>query len=104
MLKFSIITVCFNSSDTIESTIRSVVSQDHLNIQYIIIDGASTDNTLTIIEKFKEEISIIISEKDNGLYHAINKGILLATGDIVGIIHADDFYVNSHVISEIVDV
>ena len=100
----SIITVCYNNSETIESTIRSVISQDCKNIQYIIVDGASTDNTLSIIEKYKKDIGIIISEKDNGLYYAINKGISLATGDIIGIIHADDFYVNSRVISEVVDV
>jgi glycosyltransferase involved in cell wall biosynthesis len=101
MLKVSIITVCYNSAETIESTIRSVVSQDYNNIEYIVVDGKSTDNTLHIIEKYKSSITKLISEKDDGIYDAINKGIAVATGDIIGILHADDFYTNADVIRNV---
>ncbi|MGQ0829908.1 MAG: glycosyltransferase family 2 protein [Bacteroidota bacterium] len=98
MLKVSIITVCYNSAETIEATIRSVVSQDYNNIEYIIVDGKSTDSTLHIVEKYKDQISKVISEKDAGIYFAINKGIAAATGDIIAILHADDLYTNNEVI------
>jgi glycosyltransferase involved in cell wall biosynthesis len=101
-MKISIITVCYNSASTIETTIQSVISQDYKNIEYIIIDGSSTDGTLAIVEKYKSSISRVISEKDNGIYFAINKGINVATGDIIGILHADDFYTDKHIISKIV--
>ena len=74
-MKISIITVCFNSEKSLEKTINSVISQDYKNIEYIIIDGGSKDNTLNIIEKYKEHISTIVSEKDRGIYDGINKGI-----------------------------
>ena len=102
MLRISIITVCYNNSQTIEATIKSVVSQDYKNIEYILVDGASTDNTLQIIDRYKEQLSTIVSEKDNGIYFAINKGIALAQGDIIAILHADDFYADKTVISQVV--
>jgi glycosyltransferase len=102
MHKVSIITVCYNSASTIESTIQSVLNQDYKNIEYIIIDGKSTDATLDIIEKYKTQIHTIVSEKDKGIYDALNKGIALATGDIVAILHADDFYNSSIIISDVV--
>lgn len=101
-MKVSIITVCYNSASTIEATIRSVVSQDYKNIEYIIVDGKSQDDTLQIVEKYAEEISKVVSEKDEGIYFAINKGIALATGDIIGILHADDFYTHEKIISGVV--
>lgn len=103
MLKVSIITVCFNSSETIEDTIQSVISQNYKNIEYIIVDGQSTDNTLAIIEKHKSNISRIISEKDKGIYDALNKGIMNATGELIAILHADDIYTSTDVISDVVD-
>jgi glycosyltransferase len=103
MAKISIITVTYNSAQTLEHTIQSVLSQTYSNIEYIIVDGKSTDNTLEIIEKYKNKISQFISEKDDGLYHAINKGIELATGDIIGILHADDFYINENVLSKVTE-
>ncbi len=104
MLKVSVITVCYNSATTIEKTIQSVISQDYDNIEYIIVDGLSKDNTLQVVEQYKNKISKIISEKDDGIYFAINKGIAVATGDIVALIHADDFYTNDKIISGVVKI
>jgi glycosyltransferase involved in cell wall biosynthesis len=101
MNKISIITVCYNSAETIESTLKSVVSQDYGNIEYILVDGQSTDGTLNIIDRYKEKITILVSEKDGGIYFAINKGIALATGEVIAILHADDFYTDASVISKV---
>lgn len=90
-MKLSIITIAFNSEKTIEETILSVLRQKNDNVEYIIVDGASTDGTLGIINKYKDKIDIIISEKDFGISDAFNKGIKLATGDVIGIINSDDF-------------
>jgi len=88
----SIITVCYNSQETLENTIKSVLRQDYDNIEFIIIDGNSSDKSLDIIRKYNEYIDFWISEKDSGIYNAINKGILLSTGSIIGILNADDSY------------
>jgi glycosyltransferase involved in cell wall biosynthesis len=103
VVKISIITVTYNSAQTLEHTIQSVLSQTYANVEYIIIDGKSSDNTLAVIEKHKNQISQFISEKDDGLYHAINKGIALATGDIIGILHADDFYIDNNVLTNVAE-
>lgn len=101
-MKASIITVCYNSAYTIESTIQSVLMQDYDDIEYIVIDGNSSDETISIIQKYKNRISKFISEKDSGMYFALNKGIAMATGDIIGFLHADDFYADKKIISEVV--
>jgi glycosyltransferase len=101
-MKVSIITVCRNAETTIESSIQSVLKQDYPNIEYIVIDGKSSDKTISIIEKYSDKISKFISEKDEGMYFALNKGIRFATGDIIGLVHADDFYSNAKIISRIV--
>ena len=88
--KVSIITVVYNCEKTIETTINSVLNQTYDNIEYIIIDGKSNDNTLAIINKYKSFINKIISEKDSGIYDAMNKGISYATGDLIGTLNADD--------------
>lgn len=91
----SVITPCFNSEKTIEKTLQSVLNQTYQNFEYIIIDGGSTDDTLKIIESYKEKFAeklTVVSEKDNGIYDAMNKGIRLAKGELVGIINSDDFY------------
>ena len=90
--KISIITVVKNNDEKIEKCIRSVLNQSYKNIEYIIIDGNSSDKTKEIIEKFKSKIDIFISEKDNGLWDAMNKGINYASGDIIGFLNSDDFY------------
>ena len=102
-MKCTIITVSYNAADTIESTINSVLTQDYNNLEYIIIDGNSSDGTKQIIEKYSDRINKWISEKDNGIYDAMNKGIQLATGDIIGILNADDLYSNNQVITNIVN-
>ncbi len=103
-MKISIITITYNSAATIEETLLSVINQSYKNIEYIIVDGKSTDDTLKIVEKYKDKISKILSEKDKGLYDALNKGIDMATGDVVGILHSDDFYIDSEVIQKYVSV
>lgn len=102
--KVSIITVCYNSFETIEDTIKSVTNQSYKNIEYIIIDGSSTDNTLDIIKKYQDKITKIVSEKDNGFYDAINKGIKMVSGEIVAILNSDDLYEDSDVIKDMVEI
>lgn len=97
----SIITVCYNSVKTIEETICSVLGQDYPYIEYIIIDGGSTDGTQEIIARYRDRISTYISERDSGIYDAMNKGIRQATGEIVGLLNADDLYINSAVLSKV---
>lgn len=101
-MKVSIITSCFNREATISQAIESVLAQDYPNIEYIVIDGASKDHSLQIINQYKNKISLIISEPDRGMYEAINKGLKLATGDIVGLLHSDDFFYSKDIISQIV--
>lgn len=101
-MKVSLITVAYNAETYIESCIRSVLSQDYPSIEYIVIDGASTDRTLLLVEGFGEQISVLVSEPDKGIYDAMNKGLALATGDIVGILNADDFYPHAGVLSRVV--
>tara|TARA_R110002050_G_scaffold69630_2_gene150691 strand:+ start:22095 stop:22835 length:741 start_codon:yes stop_codon:yes gene_type:complete len=102
-MKISIITVCYNSGKTIEDTIKSVISQTHKNVEYIIIDGESTDNTLAIIDKYKNNVSKFISEPDKGLYDAMNKGISLSTGNIIGLLNSDDVFAGITVLEEIAE-
>ncbi|NQW43258.1 MAG: glycosyltransferase [Bacteroidetes bacterium] len=99
--KFSIITICYNAEKTIADTIKSVVEQNYPNIEYIIIDGGSKDLTLKAIEPYKYKIATLVSEPDKGLYDALNKGLKLATGDIIGLLHADDFYADNNVLAYI---
>lgn len=101
-MKISIITVTYNSGATLEQTILSVLEQTYPNIEYILIDGLSTDNTVAIIDKYRSRISTVISEKDKGLYDAINKGISKASGEAIGLLHSDDFYTSSQVIEKYV--
>lgn len=94
-IKVSIITVCYNSEKTIEQTIKSICNQSYDNIEYIIVDGLSKDNTLKIVDKYRGVLGDklkVVSEKDNGIYDAMNKGVKMATGELVGIINSDDYY------------
>ena len=102
-MKISLITVVYNRAATIERTILSVLDQSYADIEYIVVDGASTDGTLDVIRKYENRISRIISEKDKGVYDAINKGIKAATGTLIGILHADDRFANKDVLSQIAE-
>jgi len=101
-LKVSIVTVVYNNADTISSTIESVLSQKYTDVEYIIVDGQSTDGTIEVIKEYAQQIDVFVSEKDDGLYDAINKGIAMATGEVVGILHADDIFDSTQAISEVV--
>ena len=99
--KISIITVSYNSEKTIEDTIQSVVNQTYSDIEYIIVDGLSKDNTMQIVNKYQDKITKVLSEKDKGIFDAFNKGVKLATGDVIGILNSDDFYVDNNVIADV---
>lgn len=101
-MTISIITICYNSASTIEKTILSVAGQTNKNIEYILVDGHSTDGTLDIIKKHETHISKWISEPDQGLYDAMNKGIAMAAGDLIGILNSDDTFHSPTVIDEII--
>ena len=101
-MKISIITVCFNSADTIEGTIRSVCEQEYQHVEHVIVDGGSTDGTVDIVKKYNGRIKRFISEPDQGIYDAMNKGLRLAQGEIVAFLNADDVYASPTVISEVV--
>ena len=100
-MKISIITVVFNNAKTIRSAIDSVLNQSYKDIEYIIIDGASSDGTLEIINEYKDKISIILSQTDHGIYDAMNKGIKVASGEIIGILNSDDLYYSENIIEQI---
>ena len=98
----SIITTVLNNKEDIEDAIKSVLNQTYLNIEYIIIDGESTDGTIETINKYQKKISKFISEKDRGVYDGMNKGIRMASGEIIGILNSDDIYASNNVIEKVV--
>lgn len=102
--KISIITVVYNNANVIKSAIDSVLNQTHKDIEYIIIDGKSTDGTVEIIQSYGSKINKFVSESDTGIYDAMNKGLKLATGDVVGILNSDDFYMSNDIIEKVVKV
>ena len=102
-MKISVITVCRNSEDSIADTLASVKDQDWGNIEHIVIDGASTDKTLSILENYRNPNLKVSSELDSGIYDAMNKGINIATGDIIGFLNSDDVFENSAILSKIAD-
>lgn len=102
-MRVSIITSCYNRAATIRSAIESVLAQDYNDIEFIVVDGSSTDGSLDIIREYADRISIIISEPDHGMYEAINKGIRVATGEIIGLLHSDDFFYDNGVVGRIVE-
>ncbi|SDT52873.1 glycosyltransferase [Mucilaginibacter mallensis] len=102
-LKISLITVTYNARATISRCIESVVAQGYKNVEYIIIDGGSKDTTIECINKYKDHVTVLVSEPDKGVYDAMNKGILLATGDIVGTLNADDFFASDDILQSVAD-
>jgi len=100
-MKITVITATWNSERTIVDTLASFASQDHQDTEYIIVDGGSTDNTIQIIKDSNVRVDKIISEKDKGIYDALNKGIAMATGDVVGFLHSDDIFADTYVLSKI---
>lgn len=102
-MKVSIVTTCYNREKSIRQAIESVLAQEHATIEYILVDGASTDRSLAIINEYRDRISLIISEPDRNMYEAINKGIRRATGDIVGLLHSDDFFYSPQTVAHIVE-
>lgn len=103
-MKITVITVCYNSAKTIGHTLRSVREQTHDSIEHIIIDGGSNDNTLSVVAAEGAHVAQLVSEKDNGIYDAMNKGIELATGEVVAYLNADDFYKDSEVLTRVANV
>ena len=106
MKKISIITVVYNGEKYIEQALQSVLMQklpEGWELEYVVIDGGSTDNTVEIIKKYEDKLAYFISEKDSGIYHAMNKGLRKATGEVVGILNSDDFYVSDDVLLDIIN-
>ena len=103
MVKMSLVTVCFNSESTIKTTLDSVADQDFPSLEYIVVDGGSTDATLQILKNYSRLQIQFQSEPDDGIYDAMNKGIALCTGDIVGVLNSDDYYAHSNVLTEVVE-
>ncbi len=101
-MKVSIITVVFNNKETIKDAILSVYEQTYKNVEHIIIDGGSTDGTKEILEKERDKFAILVSESDKGIYDAMNKGVLMATGDVIGILNSDDLYADNMVLQDVV--
>ena len=102
-MKISIITVVYNNEKTIQDAMQSVLGQTYKNIAYVIIDGSSKDNTVNLIKEYKDQLGHFVSEKDNGLYDAMNKGIQACTGDVIGILNSDDLYQDSQVIAAVME-
>jgi len=101
-LKISIVTVVFNNRDTIEAAIQSVLAQTHRDIELIVIDGGSTDGTREVLARYESSIAILVSEPDDGIYYALNKGIDLASGEAIGFLHSDDLFADSFAIERVV--
>ncbi len=100
-MKFSIITITYNSIDSLEDTITSVVKQTHPDVEYIIVDGQSTDGTVNLITSYNHVVTTWVSEPDNGLYDALNKGVAMATGEVIGFVHSDDMLADATVLEAI---
>jgi hypothetical protein len=101
--KISVITTCYNREKTIASAIESTLSQDYANKELVVIDGASKDGSVKIINQYKNELAYFVSEKDSGMYNALNKGIQNCTGDIIGLLHSDDIFYNEKTLSKIAE-
>lgn len=103
-MRISVITAVFNSRDTIADALESVLSQSHPDVELIVIDGGSTDGTLNVLQAWADRIAVLVSEPDQGIYDALNKGLARATGEVVGFLHSDDVFVDAHVLTRIAGV
>jgi len=101
-MKISVITVCYNSEQTLERSLQSVAKQDWSSVEHIVIDGASTDGTKEILERYRSSLAYLVSESDNGIYDAMNKGLVRTTGDIICFLNADDQYASTNILSKVV--
>jgi glycosyltransferase involved in cell wall biosynthesis len=99
-MKISIVTVAYNAASTIKDTIDSVLSQKGIELEYVIVDGGSKDETVEVVKSYGDKIHQFISEPDKGIYDGMNKGVAMATGDVIGILNSDDFYMNENVLSK----
>ena len=102
-VRISLITATWNCAEVVADCLTSVASQDYRNVEHILIDGASTDGTMSVLEQHRDQFAVLISEPDHGIYDALNKGIALASGDIVGFLHADDIFGAESILSEVAD-
>ena len=102
--KITVITACFNAAANIETCINSILSQNYKNIEIVIVDGLSTDNTMEIVNRYRDRIDVVISEIDTGIYDALNKGIKIATGDVISFLHSDDFFASNTVLAEVASI
>ncbi len=102
-MKITVITAVFNREDTIASTCEAIASQCHADLEWVVVDGGSTDGTLEVLENCQRQPDVFISERDGGIYEAINKGLKLATGEVVGLLHSDDFYPDTRVIDRVAE-
>lgn len=102
VLKLSVVTVVRNNVEMIETAVKSVLNQDYSNVELIVIDGGSTDGTLEVLQRFGARIHVLRSGPDNGIYDALNKGLALCTGDVVGFLHSDDIYASTHALSRVI--
>jgi glycosyltransferase len=100
-MKISVITICYNSAHSIGDAIQSVLAQTYPNVEYIVVDGKSKDTTVEVIKSFGSGISKFVSEPDKGIYDALNKGIKMATGDVIGFMHSDDLYANNQILTKV---
>lgn len=100
-MKISVVTVCFNAAETIAGTLESVARQTHPDVEHIVIDGASTDGTMDIVRRYAGRLAQVVSEPDQGIYDAMNKGLRVATGDIIGLLNADDIYSDTRVLERV---
>lgn len=102
-MKISIVTVCFNSGQTIAKTLKSIGNQTYQNLELIVVDGGSTDNTIEVVESFEKTVDVFVSEPDEGIYDALNKGVRLASGDIIAILHSNDFFTSTTVLEKVAE-
>lgn len=103
-MKISVITTCYNRKNTIASALESMLSQDYADKEYVVIDGGSKDGSAEIISRYKNRLQFFVSEKDTGMYNALNKGIKNCTGDVIGLLHSDDFFYAENTLSQIAEV